>query len=91
MQTEKDIVLVFWPEAKFILHPGGSGADSNCIGVPRTDGGSFNLLSDCLPLDMSEERVWGNAYIHLIERSLDVLKDALVRLETLRCLVKKGG
>lgn len=86
MQTQKEIVLAFWPEAKLMQHPGGAGADSICIGNPRVDGGSFNLLSDCLPLDMPEEKVWGNAYIHLVERSLDVLKSAIARLETLRCL-----
>jgi len=81
MQTHKDIVLTFWPEAKLMQHSGGSGSDSICIGNPRADGGSFNLLSDCLPLDIPEEKVWGNAYIHLVERSLDVLKGAVANLK----------
>lgn len=69
MQTNKEIVIVFFPMAKVTFHPGGSGADSICIGSPRVGNGSFDVLSKCFPLDADESLLWDDAYRDLVERA----------------------
>jgi hypothetical protein len=74
MQTQREIVKTFFPMAKVTFHPGGSGADSICIGSPRLDIKGFDVHSKCFPLGTLEDLVWANAYWHLIERAQILLK-----------------
>jgi hypothetical protein len=69
MQTNEEVVKVFFPMAKVTFHPGGSGVDSICIGSPRVGSGSFDVLSKCFPLDTDEGLLWDDAYRDLVARA----------------------
>lgn len=69
MQTNEEIVKVFFPMAKVTFCAGGSGADTVIIGSPRPDINGSDVLSKHFRLGTDESLLWDNAYRHLVDRA----------------------
>jgi hypothetical protein len=76
-QTDEEVFKTFFPMTSVVAHPGGSGADSICIGSPRPDIHGYDRMSDCFPVDTNHARVWANAYKRFIERVSFLFPSAL--------------
>jgi hypothetical protein len=83
MQTKKEVFLAFYPEAKIIVHPGGSGADSLFVAIPRRDSKSYNWGgSKCFPLGTDYGSLWDDAYQNLLDRAAMLLEDKDLKRES---------
>jgi hypothetical protein len=80
-QTKKEKMLVFYPMAKVVFHPGGSGADSIVLGSPRlgTNGSiaGYDRLSKCFLLDTDHDLIWADGYHNFIERAKQLIESEI--------------